>query len=362
MIHPVHERYARLLVGYCTSVAPGDRVLVSLDASAMPLGRAVYREVLRAGGEPFLRVSYPEQGADFAELASDTLLASEPALQLAEMRQVQAFIRIVATDNATAMAGLDTSRLAAGDARLAEVNAIRVNDTRWVITLYPTPAAAQAARMSTEAYERFVFGAMFLDDPDPAARWRELGARQQQLVEQLNRARDVHITGPGTDLRLSVAGRSWVNSDGRRNMPSGEVFTSPVEASAQGTIRFGVPSNVRGSIVEGVTLRFEAGRVVEATAERGQDLLDAQLATDDGVRFLGELGIGTNPHITVPTLSTLYDEKILGTIHLALGRSYRETGGVNDSAIHWDLVCDLRGGGEVCVDGEPFVTGGAFVF
>ncbi len=206
--------------------------------------------------------------------------------------------------------------------------------------------------MSTEAYERFVFGAMFLDDPDPAARWRELGAAQQRLVDRLATARDVHITAPGTDLRLSVAGRSWQNSDGKRNMPSGEVFTSPIENSAEGTIRFDVPSAVKGSVVEGVTLRFEAGKVVEARAERGQDLLDAQLATDPGARFLGELGIGTNPHITVPTLSTLFDEKILGTIHLALGRSYRDTGGLNESAIHWDLVCDLRLGGSITVDGE----------
>ena len=350
MIHPLHERYAKLLVDYCTSVKSGDRVIVSLDVAALPLGRAIYREVLRAGGEPFLRMSYPQQNADYIELASDELLASEPTVQLAEIRNVDAFIRVAASDNATSLAGLDTSRL--GDTRLQEVNRIRVNETRWVLTLYPTPAAAQAARMSTDAYERFVFGAMFLDDPDPSARWRELGAEQQRLVERLNTASDVHITGPGTDLRLRVSGRTWANSDGKRNMPSGEVFTSPIEDSAEGVIYFGVPSNVRGAVVEGVTLRFEAGKVVEATAERGQDLLDAQLATDEGARYLGEIGIGTNPHITVPTLSTLYDEKILGTVHLALGRSYEHTGGKNVSAIHWDLVCDLRGGGEISVDGE----------
>lgn len=350
MIHPLHQRYANLLVDYCTSVKPGDRVIVSLDVAALDLGRAIYREVLRAGGEPFLRVSYPMQNADFIELASDELLASEPTLQLAEIRNVDAFIRVAASDNATGLAGLDASRL--GDKRLAEVNRIRVEQTRWVITLYPTPAAAQAARMSTEAYERFVYGAMFLDDPDPGARWRELGAKQQRLVDRLDTASEVHITGPGTDLRLRVTGRPWANSDGTRNMPSGEVFTSPIEDSAEGVIRFGVPSGVRGSIVEDVTMRFEAGKVVEATAKRGQDLLDAQLATDEGARYLGEIGIGTNPHITVPTLSTLYDEKILGTVHLALGRSYDHTGGKNVSAIHWDLVCDLRDGGEIRVDGE----------
>lgn len=358
MINPLHERYASLLVSYCTDVQPGENVMISVDAAAMPLARAILREVLRAGAEPFLRVIYPEQTADLIELASDGLLASEPTAQLQEMQSMHAFIRVSAPDNATALAGMDTARNGAIEKRLTAVNRYRVNRTKWVLTLYPTPSAAQAAGMSTEAYERFVFGSMFLADPDPAARWRDLGARQQRLVERLSTARDVHVTGPGTDLSLSVAGRPWDNSDGKRNMPSGEVFTSPIEDSVSGTIHFAIPSNVKGSIVEGVSLRFEAGKVVEATAERGQDLLDAQLATDAGARFLGELGIGTNPHITRPTLSTLFDEKIMGTIHLALGNSYAHTGGSNTSAIHWDLVCDLRDEGLVTVDGEPLLQGG----
>jgi len=203
---------------------------------------------------------------------------------------------------------------------------------------------------------------MFLFDTDPSARWRELGARQQRLVERLADADEVRLEGPGTDLRLSVKGRTWANSDGRRNMPSGEVFTSPVEESAEGVVRFTVPSAVRGAVVEDVTLRFEAGRVVAATAARGQDLLDGMLATDEGARYLGEIGIGTNPHIRVPTLKTLFDEKILGTVHLALGRSYADTGGRNESAIHWDLVCDLRDGGRVTVDGEPFLEDGRLLW
>lgn len=358
MIHQVHERYASLLVSYCTDVQPGENVMINVDSAALPLARAIFREVLRAGGEPFLRVGYPEQTADLIELASDRHLGSAAAVQLQEMRNMQAYIRVSATDNATALAGLDTSRLGAIDKRLAPVDQQRVNHTKWVTTSHPTPAAAQGAGMSTEAYERFVFGSMFLDDPDPAARWRDLGARQQRLVDRLSTASQVHITGPGTDLTLAVTGRTWANSDGKRNMPSGEVFTSPIEDSAHGTIHFAVPSPVKGSVVEGVTLRFEAGKVVSATAERGQDLLDAQLATDDGARLVGELGIGTNPHITRPTLNTLYDEKILGTIHLALGRSYDHTGGSNHSAIHWDLVCDLRHEGTVTIDGESLLEGG----
>src|SRR5690606_5184063 len=173
--------------------------------------------------------------------------------------------------------------------RLAGVQRWRTEHTRWVGSLFPTGAAAQLAGLSTDDYARFVYGAMFLYDDDPAGRWRELGAKQQLLVDRLAAASEIHIEGPGTDLRLSVAQRTWLNSDGRRNMPSGEVFTGPLEDSASGHITFAIPSSVRGSSVQGVRLRFEAGEVVEATAERGQHLLDAQLATDAGARRLGEI-------------------------------------------------------------------------
>lgn len=207
--------------------------------------------------------------------------------------------------------------------------------------------------MSDDDYAAFVERALFLDRADPVAAWRELSDRQQRTVDRLTEAREIRIEAPGTDLRLRVGGRTWINSNGRRNMPSGEVFTGPIEDSANGTIRFTIPSSPRGVLVEGVELRFEDGRVARATATRGQDYLDAALATDPGAVFLGELGIGTNFGIDRPTGSILLDEKIGGTIHLALGRSYPETGGTNVSALHWDLICDLRAGGRLTADGEP---------
>ncbi len=359
MIHPVLERYADLLVGYCTSVGAGDQVMLQVDTAALPLARALTRAVLRAGGEPHLRLSYPELRLDQVELLSDERLASEPAVLLEEMRRMDVFVRVDAPENDCTMQGADHARAARHARRLQAVQRQRLEGTRWVGTLFPTAAAAQEAGMSLDAFERLVFGAMFLDDADPASRWRELGRRQQRWVERLARADEVHIEGPGTDLRLRVGGRTWANSDGKRNMPSGEVFTSPIEDSAEGVVTFDIPSTVRGARVEGVRLRFERGQVVEASATRGQDVLDAQLATDAGARFLGELGIGTNPHIRQPTMKTLFDEKILGTVHLALGRSYVETGGTNDSAIHWDLICDLRREGRVTVDGETFLEHGS---
>lgn len=361
MIHPIHEKYAALLVEYCLAVRPGEQVLLDVATGAAPLARALNRAVLAAGGEPHLRLTYAEQAADLLELAGETLLASEPKVQLAEMRLVDAYVRVGAPDNSQALQGADTGKLAQLTRRLQEVMQTRLAK-RWVVTLFPTPASAQESGMSTADYERFVYGSMFLYDEDPAARWRELGARQQALVERLEKVEEVRIEGPGTDLRLNVKGRRWANSDGRRNMPSGEVFTGPIEDSAEGTITFEIPSNFDGALVEGVRLTFEGGRVVRATARRGQDLLDEKLATDEGARFLGELGIGTNPHIDRPTLKTLYDEKIMGTIHLALGRSYVETGGLNQSALHWDLVCDLRSEGRVLVDGEPLLENGRLTF
>ena len=215
--------------------------------------------------------------------------------------------------------------------------------------------------MSEDDYADFVERALFLDQPDAVASWARLREQQAGVIERLAPAREIHIETAGTDLRLNVAGRTWINSDGRRNMPSGEVFTGPHEHSANGTIRFDVPSSGRGVDVAGVELTFKDGEVTAAHAHVGDQHLQAALATDAGARFLGELGIGTNTGIDRATGSTLLDEKMAGTVHLALGRSYPETGGTNKSAVHWDLICDLRKGGRVSVDGEPLIQDGRFV-
>jgi aminopeptidase len=201
---------------------------------------------------------------------------------------------------------------------------------------------------------------VFLDRDDPVAAWGELRDFQAGLIERLAPAQDIHIEGPGTDLRLGVARRTWINSDGKRNMPSGEVFTGPHEASAEGRIRFTLPTSPRGVVVEDVELEFREGRVVSARAQRGDAYLQATLDTDPGARILGELGIGTNFGIDRPIGAILFDEKIGGTVHLALGRSYPETGGTNESVVHWDLICDLRQGGQLSADGEVIVDQDGF--
>ena len=231
---------------------------------------------------------------------------------------------------------------------------------RWCSTLWPTPAGAEQAGMPLPEFSRFVERALFLDQPDPVAAWQGLSAFQDELIARLREVRELRIEAEGTDLTLNVKGRAWVNSDGRRNMPSGEVFTGPHEASATGRVRFTIPSAPAGVEVDGVELEFRDGEVVAATAEIGEDYLRHALAMDAGARRLGEIGIGTNFGIDRPIGAILFDEKIGGTVHLALGRSYPETGGKNESALHWDLICDLRAGGRLTGDGQVLLADGRF--
>lgn len=360
MIHPLHEKWAELLIGYCVGAQEGEVVLLEIESPAEPMARALYRKLLAAGAEPQLRLNYPERLLDVLELAPDAYFTRESAFELSQMKQVQGYIRVNAPQNTKALQTADKDRFARLLARNRAVQNVRVNETRWVSTLYPTAALAQDAGMSLDAYERFAYGAMFLYDADPVAKWREIHAFQARLIERLAQADEVRIVAEGTDLRLRVAGRTWLNSDGHRNMPSGEVYTGPLEDSAEGVITFSLPSAVGGSEVEGVRLEFAGGEVVSASAEKGEDMLQAQLATDKGAKRLGELGIGTNFNIRQATRQILYDEKIGGTVHLALGQSYRESGGVNESAIHWDMICDLRQGGAIYLDGEAFQENGQF--
>jgi aminopeptidase len=343
--------FAALLCDWCLEVAPAQQVLVTTTGLAEPLVVGLHRAVLARGAWPLLRITPAGLAEDFYRAASDAQLDGFAPLELTEAEQADAHVRIDAPENTRALAGVDPALIArAARARRPVVEA-RLR-RQWCGTIWPTPALAQQATMSLSDYDALLTRALCLDEADPLAAWRALSERQATLVQRLAQAREIRIEADGTDLSLGVAGRKWINSDGRRNMPSGEVFTGPHERSANGVIRFTVPTGPRGVVVEGVELRFAAGEVVEARAERGDAYLQAALLTDAGARYLGELGIGTNFGIDRPTGHILLDEKIGGTIHLALGRSYPETGGENDSALHWDLICDLRDGGRLTVDGE----------
>jgi aminopeptidase len=351
------EAFAALLCDWCLEVAPGQQVLVQTTTNAEPLVVALHGAILDRDAWPILRVTPQGVGSQFYRRAQGRHLDSFAPVELAEVESIDAVVAIDAPSNTSALAGIDPALITRAATARVSIRETRLS-RRWATTIWPTPALAQRAGMSESDYETFVAGALFLDRPDPAGAWAALSQRQAALVTRLSDARRIRIEADGTDITLDVGGRTWVNSDGRRNMPSGEVFTGPHERSANGTVRFTVPS-ARGATVSDVTLTFENGQVVSATAGQGQEQLDAALAIDDGARFLGELGIGTNAGIDRPTGSTLLDEKMAGTVHLALGRSYPETGGTNVSALHWDLICDLRQGGRLSADGEPLVVDGA---
>ncbi|MCA3749053.1 MAG: aminopeptidase [Rubrobacter sp.] len=355
------RKLARLLVEYSIGAREGEQVLLSGGVAAGPLIREVYTSLLEAGAIPFVHAALPGLQERFFEHARELHYQKTPPMVRSLYEQADAFVNILAPSNTRALAGVDPSKQQALSRRDKELSDMVLKRDRWVLTLFPTDALAQESEMGLEEYEDFVFAAMALEEEDPVAFWREKSRRQEQLKERLERAREIRITGPGTDLTLSVEGRTFVNSAGTHNMPCGEVFTGPVEDSANGHIYFGVPVAVAGREVSGVRLRFENGRVVEASAEKGEEYLRSMLDADEGARYLGELGIGTNYHIPRPTRNILFDEKLGGTVHLALGRSYEATGGKNSSSIHWDLICDLRGGGEIRADGELIQKDGRFV-
>ncbi|MDX6655290.1 MAG: aminopeptidase [Solirubrobacteraceae bacterium] len=357
---PDPRAFAALLCDYCLDVEPGEQVLVRSTTLAAPLLLELQGEILRRGAWPLLRVEVPGEAASFYANARDEQLDDFPPLALTEAKKVNKVLSVQAPADPRELASTDPERMARA-ARARRPLREATLSKRWCSSLWPTPALAAQAGMAEGDYAAFVQRALFLDQGDPAASWGGLRAFQEQLIERLSKAGELRLEAAGTDLTLSVKGRKWVNSDGRRNMPSGEVFTGPHEASANGTVRFTVRSAPSGVDVDGVQLTFRDGEVVEARATTGEDYLRAALATDDGARRLGEIGIGTNFGIDRPTGTILFDEKIGGTVHLALGRSYPETGGKNVSAVHWDLICDLRAGGRLSADGEAVQEDGRFV-
>jgi aminopeptidase len=357
---PDPEAFAALLCDWCLEVAPGQQVMVVSTTLAAPLLEQLHGAILDRDAWPLIRAALPELDADFYRHARERHLDGFAPLDLQEIESIDAIVRIGAPHNTAALADVDPALIQRAASARAPVQETRLR-RRWCGSIWPTPALAQQAGMSEDGYAAFVRRALFLDEADPVGAWRRLSERQARLVKRLCAAERIRIEADGTDVTLDVGGRTWINSDGRRNMPSGEVFTGPHERSANGRVHFTVPSSRGGTTVTGARLTFRDGEVVEAVADQGQQYLDAALATDPGARCLGELGIGTNTGIDRATGSTLLDEKIAGTTHLALGRSYPETGGTNVSALHWDLICDLRNGGLLTADGEPVVCDGELV-
>ncbi len=366
MTDPRIRRWAETLTRYCLYVQPGETVLIQAAPAAAPLVEEVYREILRAGGHPLPQIMLPTLMEIALKEGSDEQLSFVSPVDEQLSETVSARLWIQSEENVSALAQVDPARQAVlqrASPRLRRRYRDREQQGqfKWCGTLYPTNAYAQNAGMSLANFNEFVYEACFLNDEHPADRWRELGASQQRYVDWLKGKKRVRVLGRDTDLSLSIEGRTFINSDGKRNFPSGEFFTGPVEDSAEGTIRYTIPSAMNGRVVQDIRLRFHQGEVVEATAVQGQEFMEQMLNLDKGAKYLGEFAFGNNFGITQGISNTLFDEKIGGTVHLALGSSYPETGGLNQSSLHWDMVCDLRpeaGGGEVWVDDTLFLKDG----
>ena len=367
MTDPRLDKLADVLVSYSTAVKPGELVRINGSTVAQPLAVAIYRAVINAGAHPHLRL-VPDECAEIKlDLGSEAQLLYEDPLDLEAVERCDVSIGIWAQDNTKALSGTEPQRQAlVSQGRKSYVNKFlqRASEggLRWTGTQYPCHSSAQDAQMSLTAYEQFVFSAGKLDLDDPAAEWRRISERQQRVVDYLNGVREVRFTTPsGTDLTVAVEGRTWINCDGHENFPDGEVFTGPIEDATQGVVYYSFPAVHGGRECDGIRLEFRDGRVVDASAERGEEFLIAMLDQDEGARVLGEIALGTNYSVQQYTKNTLFDEKIGGTFHAAVGAAYPETGGKNESGLHWDMVCDLRTGGEIRADGEVIAINGRFV-
>ena len=360
------EKLADLLVNYSVAVKPGDRVVINVEAGAETLVKEVYARVLQAGGHPIVTARLSGMEELLYRYASDEQLRHIPEPLKLVMETYDVSIAIAAEENTKALSNVDPARMVMRSQAGTEImqtfmRRSATGELRWTVTMFPTNACAQDAEMSLSEYEDFVYGACLPDMDDPIGYWRRFSAWQQKIVEWLKGKERVHVIGPETDLHLSIAGRTFINCDGTYNMPDGEVFTGPVEDSLEGHVCFSYPAIYSGREVTGARLWFEGGRVVKATADKNEDFLLKTLDTDEGSRRIGEFAIGTNKGITRFTGQILFDEKINGSFHMALGAGYPESGSQNQSAIHWDLICDLRQGGEIRVDDELLYKDGEFV-
>ena len=366
------QKYAKILVEHSARVAPGDRILIEATTAAEPLVRELFIQVLEQGGIPHPMVYIPgmmpfSQDDMYLTYANDTQLDFVPTFLKLAYDQFEGRIRVHSSTNTRGATNLDPKKAQRRNKALSVITEAQMRrgaegKFKWVTTLYPTYGYAQDAGMSLQEYEDFVFGAVHAEAPDPIAYWKGSGAEQQKAIDFLSGKDQVVLRGPNVDLTLSVKGRTFVNSIGHFNMPDGEIFTGPVEDSVNGWVKFTFPAITNGVAVEGAELTFNKGRVETARAEKNQDFLLKMLDTDQGSRNLGEFAIGTNTDITRFTGNILFDEKIGGSFHMALGAGYPETGSRNKSAIHWDMICDLRKDSEILVDGELFYKDGKFAF
>jgi aminopeptidase len=363
-----YQKLAKILVDHSTCVKKGDRVAIETTTNAEALVKDIYELVLQRGGYPHLLLNLPDQDKILFENASDEQLAFTPLFQKLVTEQFEAYIRVRADTAPRALSGVPGQKQSLRQKGMALVRKAMLErgatqSLRWVLTQIPTEGYAEEAGMSLPEYTDFVFSACHVDEStaDPLAHWENIRTSQLKMIATIEGHDQVRLQGPNVDLALSVKGRKFNNSHGLHNLPDGEIYTGPVEDSVHGWVRFTYPAIYQGQAVEGVELKFENGRVISATARMGEQLLLAMIASDEGAHYLGEFAIGANYEIDRFTRNILFDEKIGGSFHLALGAGYPETGSRNTSSIHWDMICDMHTDSHILVDGEVVYQNGKFV-
>ena len=359
------QTMAQVLTHYALALKPGDRFRIRGPVVALPLMHEVYREALSLGALVFYRINERDFAETVLKYGTPEQIGFMPESMQHEIDALDADLNIWSETNTRQLSRIDPQRIALlqranGALTQRFMQRFIEGQLRWCGTLVPTEAHAQDAQMSLRDYQDFVYHACLLDRPNPIAAWQQVHDTQQRIVEYLNTCRHIRIVAPDTELEYRCAGRRWINCDGKVNFPDGEVFTGPIEDSVNGHVRFSYPSVYNGREAQDVRLTFKDGQVVAATAASGQSFLDAMLNLDPGARVVGEAAFGLNEAVRDFTRNILFDEKIGGTMHLALGMANPETGSRNRSSLHWDMVCDLRQG-EVYADGELCYTAGRFI-
>lgn len=355
-------KLAQVLVNYSLELKPGQQMEMRTSPLAEELSLAAYAEAIKAGAHVVIQNSLPGAEETFYKYASEAQLDYVSPLHKLTIESFDAILYIEAEHNTRSLSGVDPTHLARSRKARAPVSKILLersarHELRWCYTVYPTHAMAQEAEMSLADYREFVYDAGLLNESDPVAAWQKELRRQRELIAWMADKNRVILKGANIDLALSIKGRKFIESAAQYNFPDGEIFTGPVEHSVNGWVRFRYPAIYDGQEVTDIELWFENGKIFKEKASKGQELLTALLNTDAGSRYLGEWGIGTNYHIQRFTKNMLFDEKLGGTIHLAVGASYPETGGKNDSGLHWDMLCDMAES-EITVDGEVFYRNG----
>lgn len=366
MADPRLNKLAQLLVNYSTKVKPGEYVFVSSDEAALPWMQEVVKEAVKAGAHVEYHMGSEDIRETILKHSSEEQLKMEDYMLTKVLEKADVWLSAWGGRNTRALSNIPGEKIKAstqGASGWRKIYSERMGNgsLRWCGTQYPTQSDAQEASMSLSDYEDFVYGAGLLNYENPVAEWKRISAEQDRWIKYLDTKKELHFLSEGTDIQVKIEGRKWINCDGRENFPDGEIFTSPVEDSIDGYITFSFPSIYMGQEVEGIRLEVAKGKVVKAEAKVGEDLLKSLLATDEGSNLFGEVAIGTNYGIKNFTKNILFDEKIGGTIHMAVGDSMPEAGGRNRSAVHWDMICDMRNGGKILADGELFYENGEFI-